>query len=347
MNRNGLAVRLLWCWAAVQLEVSPPRLTPRVLAPTVVDDALPPLVVPVSRGPAPYDLEVVWRAFTAGDTTPAAYRAKYTGRACENTQFFVRREFGGWQTCRALVLAPWLEMVGSMSDSILARRVVLFADSTANLAAAADSTGRVNALVAAVAGDRGATRLITVNYSARRASRPVTVRAVVLVTLATEARDVTEEQLIVGLPYVLGLFPQALFRDQRGVLHLHPAARSPGKYEKREVLLGPKTLTFDAEVHSCGSISCIVMYPTYVVPLRAATPMREVYITVRHGEGVLIQTVRPLADLKAQDGDSIAAGEWTLSGIGSGPTELTLLPDARLQINWRGPVATIVVPQLP
>src|SRR5947199_724999 len=158
MVRHTLAVRSLWCLAAVvQLQASP----------IVMDDELPPLVVPVARGLAPYGLEVVWRAFTTGDTTPSAYRAKYTGRACENTQFFLRREFGGWQPCRALVLAPWLEMVGSMPDAILARRVVLFADSTANLASVADSTGRVNAVVAAVAGDRGATRLIAVNYSAR------------------------------------------------------------------------------------------------------------------------------------------------------------------------------------
>ncbi len=346
--RYSLAVRSLWCLAfAAQLHAPSPRFTPGVWAPIAIDDELPPLVVPVSRGPAPYDLEVVWRALTVGDTTPAAYRAKYSGRACENTQFFMRREFGGWQPCRALVLAPWLEMVGSMPDSILARRVVLFADSTANLAAAADSTGRVNALVAAVAGDRGATRVVSVNYSARRASRPVTVRAVVLIPLATESRDVTEEQLIVGLPYVLGFPPQALFRDQRRVLHLHPGVRSPRAHEKPEVLLGPKTLTLDAEVHSCGSMSCIVPYPTYVIPLRTVAPMREVYITVRHDEGVLIQTVRSLADLKEQNVDFIASGEWTLSRLGGGPTELTLAPNARLQISWHGPVATIVVPQLP
>src|SRR5213078_3359525 len=208
MLRHTLAVRSLWCLgAAVQLQAPPPRFTPAVRAPIVMDDELPPLVVPVARGLAPYGLEVVWRA-------------------CTNTQFFLRREFGWWQPCRALVLAPWLEMVGSMPDAILARRVVLFADSTANLASVADSTGRVNAVVAAVAGDRGATRLIAVNYSARRASRPVTVEAVIIVPLATESREVTEEQLIVALPYVLGLSPHALFRDQRGVLHLHPDAFS-------------------------------------------------------------------------------------------------------------------------
>jgi len=94
-------------------------------------------------------------------------------------------------------------------------------------------------------------------------------------------------------------------------------------------------------------MSCIVPYPTYVIPLRTVAPMREVYITVRHDEGVLIQTVRSLADLKEQNVDFIASGEWTLSRLGGGPTELTLAPNARLQISWHGPVATIVVPQLP
>jgi len=75
--------------------------------------------------------------------------------------------------------------------------------------------------------------------------------------------------------------------------------------------------------------------------------LREVYITVRHDEGVLIQTVRPLADLKEENVDFIASGEWTLSGLGGGHTELTLAPNARLRISWHGPVATIVVPQLP
>jgi len=347
MLRHTLAVRSLWCLAAaVQLQASPPRFAPAVRAPIVMDDELPPLVVPVARGLAPYGLEVVWRAFTTGDTTPSAYRAKYTGRACENTQFFLRREFGGWQPCRALVLAPWLEMVGSMPDAILARRVVLFADSTANLASVADSTGRVNAVVAAVAGDRGATRLIAVNYSARRASRPVTVEAVIIVPLATESREVTEEQLIVALPYVLGLSPHALFRDQRGVLHLHPDAFSAEPHRKREALLGPKTLKLDADVHSCGSMSCIVAYPTYIIRMRTTAPTREVYITVRHGEGVLIEAVRPLADLKEQNVDSIVSGEWTLFRAGGGPTELRLSPHAALEISWRGQVATIVVPQL-
>lgn len=338
---------LSWLVAVFQVNTHPVSLALGDSSRTVIDVYLSPFVVPVSRGLAPYDLEALWRVFTAGDTTAAAYRATYTGRGCENTPFFLRRELGGRPPCRALVLAPWLEMVGSMPASMLAGRVALFADSTGDLALAADSTGRVNALIAAVVGDRGVPRLIEVNYSARRASRTVTVQAVVLVPLATEPRSLTEEQLILALPYVLGLSPQALFRDQRRVLHLHPDAFPQGPHRKRELLLGPKTLKLDTGVHSCGSINCTVLYPTYVIPLRTSAPTRDVHITVRHGEGVLIETVRPLADLGDQASDSIASGEWMLSTAGGGSVDLALSPRAHLLIRWRGQTATVVVPQLP
>lgn len=343
-----LAVMRSCCVAAVVQFHAPPA--PLVCEPPLtaaLGDKFPPMVVPVSRDVAPYSLELVWRALTAGDTTPPAFRARYPGRACENTDFFLRREHAAVQPCRALVLAPWLEMVGSMPDSILAGRVALFADSTGDLALVADSAGGVNALVAAVAGDRGPPRLVAVNYAARRASRAVMVRAVVLVSLATQPEELSEEQLIVALPYVMGLPPQVLFRDQRGTLHLHPGAFREQASPSREVLVGPKTLTLDTEVHSCGSISCVVPYPLYFARLRLSTPQRELYLSVRYGEGVLIQMVRPIADLINQKADSVVSGEWTLVTSASATTILTVSPQAQIRVGWRGNVAVVDVPRLP
>lgn len=308
-------------------------------------DRFPPLVVPVSRGAAPYDREAIWHAFTAGDTTPPSFRALYPGRACENTDFFLRREAAAVQPCRALVLAPWLDLVGSVPDSILAWRAVSFADSNENLAAVADSAGRVHALVAAVVGDRGAPRLIPLTYRSRHASRPVTVHGVVLTPLANERRGLSEDQLIIALPYVLGLPPQTLYRDQRGTLHLHPDAFGAAAIRSRDVLVGPKTLTLDTEVHSCGSMMCVTPYPVYWARLDF-TPPRGLYLSVRYGEGVLVQVVPPLAYLMSQSPDSVASGEWVLV-TPDGPGIVPLRsPGASLLVRWRGPVATVGVPPL-
>jgi hypothetical protein len=76
---------------------------------------------------------------------------------------------------------------------------------------------------------------------------------------------------------------------------------------------------------------------------RDVKPWRDTYLMVRHGEGVLVQTVPFLNDLVKARVDSIVSGTWMLVTPENTAT-LPLMPGANLVIRWQGQVASVDIP---
>ena len=112
-----------------------------------------PIVLPVTTLPEPpYSTQLIWTAFSGGNDAPGPFHGRDTGHECEITWHFMRREFAPWPECHALELLPWLRVPDTMTDSALAKRAVIFADSVMPFDFEGDSLGLVHALVVAVVG---------------------------------------------------------------------------------------------------------------------------------------------------------------------------------------------------
>jgi hypothetical protein len=257
-----------------------------------------PLVVPVAIGAPPYDADVLWRAFSAGDTTSAPYRAQYGYRSCD-TPTFGARNLG---FCRALGLTPWLVLPEALPDSLLVRRALMHADSLTNLSFHADSAGDADHLIVLVAGERRQPQEIQVSYESRFASYPARFDSAVLGSIPVARDQVTELEFAEAIVTALRLPRHSLVRDQSDTLFLHPETR----YELFGIQVkafkpGDEAL-FDVGVYQCGHLDCVHVAAPLVIPVRPGCPY-AVYVSAEHRRGVLLEQALPLAQISSRPGE--------------------------------------------
>jgi hypothetical protein len=251
--------------------------------------------------------------------------------------------------CRALDLRPWLTIGNGVPDSAIAEAAVVFADSMTDLYWDADSTGEINAIVVALVGYEGPVRRIALNYSARGSQRPVTIGGAVIVGLPSDSSHVTDRTLALAMPYVVGLPPTALVEDETGQLHLHPEARLRLWPDTVEVVSGPRTLHIDTEVHSCGSLACIVASPIYRLDPHQRAAGEAVYISPRYDRGVLLEAVRPFNAEVDGSSTPIARARWLMATPEGGDVTFALSStkggeSRSLLLSWHGRLAEIQIP---
>ena len=249
-----------------------------------------PLVVPVAIGAAPYDAETLWRVYSAGDTTPATYRAQYGHRPCERTPSFAARNLG---SCRALVLIPWLILPEAVPDSILLRRALMHADSLTELSYHADSAGDADHLLVLMAGDARPSREVRVDYRARYSSYAARFDSGVLGSLPVAFNEVTELEFAEAMVAALRLPAGSLMRDQADTLFLHPEVRYGLVGTELRPLRPGDRAEFDVGVYQCGHLDCVHVAPPLVMAESAQCSL-TVYVSAVHRHGVHVEQAEPL-----------------------------------------------------
>lgn len=303
-----------------------------------------PVIVPITHDQAPYNIQAIWTSFSAGDTTSTAFRRKYGFRSCEKSPFFLRRAFVYWP-CRAFVLTPWLYVSSALPDSALGGRVLSHIDSTLMLEMVADTSGLLPVVIGIVPGRTGAPVQVPAHVTVAHGARRFRFESLVLIGVPTDSALLTEDPFAQALSLALNLPPGSLARDPEQVYFLHPEARRLFSSDSLRVLSPGDTLALHTEVESCGSVSCIIVYPMY----RLALPNsgNALYFSVRYDKGLLVERVAPWP---APDGRMESAGAWMLIAPSSAATLLDAhgrrtedASVALVMVTWSGRVATVTV----
>jgi hypothetical protein len=313
--------------------------------PLELEDLIP-IVVPVTLGEVPYSSDVLWRAFSDGDTVSEEYRLKYAGRACENVEFFLKRQFSERSQCRALELTPWLRLPHGTSDKAIVATLLAHIDSSLKAAYLKDSLRDFAPVIVAVVGRPGPPQLL-LNRSTNDSTGPRRqLRSVVFLGLPADSAAITEETFVLALPLALGLPAGSLLRDTEGHLFLHPDARLRLSRDSANTLAVGDTASLDATIYQCGSMSCIAVSHVQRIALPHSSAV--LYLSVRYGEGILLERVGPLASSGASQ---LGVASQVFISPSTTPTRLDSMGrvfknagDPYVLITWSKEIARISVP---
>jgi hypothetical protein len=254
-----------------------------------------PIVVPVHEGSAPYTSSALSTVLAGG----AAIEGK-----CHALTYFMAREAVDYDACLAVRVLPWVS-IGNLRERApqeLAMRVVLHADSMLRLADAADSVGRIPALVGAVV---GLAQPVQVNVAFISPIDSTRVESVLLVPLPRDSMSLTEESLVRSLPAVYGV-PNLLMRDSAGAWRADPEGLdvlgwlAPGRPPLREVRRGLAE-GWRTGTYACGEEQCIERPTPIRAPVIGAPRRDSWYLFARGSEDVRLQLVRNGSDATARE----------------------------------------------